>query len=188
MTNKKVVIALLLVCSVGVSAQQIEFTQPLSRQHRLMPVPAAIQFLTGRLKIDASFAVAVDGPTDARLEAGIYRASRRLEGRTGVEFLRVPATDSQTATLRIQCKGSGSPVPSVNEDESYSLDVSDKQALLKAATVVGALRGMETFLQLLEGDRQGYFIPSVRITDKPRFPWRGLLIDAGRHYEPVEVL
>ena len=188
MTNKKVVIALLLVCSVGVSAQQIESAQPLSRQHRLMPVPAAIQFLTGRLKIDASFAVAVDGRTDARLEAGIYRASRRLEGRTGVEFLRAPATDSQTATLRIQCKGPGSPVPSVNEDESYSLDVSDKQALLKAATVVGALRGMETFLQLLEGDRQGYFIPSVRITDKPRFPWRGLLIDAGRHYEPVEVL
>ena len=53
---------------------------------------------------------------------------------------------------------------------------------------MGALRGIETFLQLLEGDRQGYFIPSVRIQDKPRFPWRGLLIDAGRHFEPVEVI
>ena len=188
MTNKRFVIALLLMCSVRIGAQQIESAQPVSQRHRLMPVPAAIQFLRGRLKIDASFTVAMDGHTDARLEAGIYRAVRRLEGRTGFEFSRVPATDSQTATLLIQCKGPGSPVPSVKEDESYSLDVSDKQAVLKAATEVGALRGIETFLQLLEGDRQGYFIPSVRIQDKPRFPWRGLLIDAGRHFEPVEVI
>src|SRR6266404_4705612 len=188
MTNKSFVIALLLVCSVRIGAQQIESAQPVSQKHRLMPAPAAIQFLAGRLKLDANFAVAEDGYTDARLEAYIYRAARRLEGRTGFEFSRVPATDSQTATLLIQCKGPGSPVPSVKEDESYSLDVSDKQAVLKSATVVGALRGIETFLQLLEGDRQGYFIPSVRIQDKPRFPWRGLLIDAGRHFEPVEVL
>jgi hexosaminidase len=183
----KIAIALLLL-SPKVSAQQVETAQPLPRQHRLMPVPAAFQFLAGRLKIDSSFAVAIDGHTDARLEAGIYRASRRLEGRTGFEFARGPASNPQTATLLIQCKGPGSPVPSIQEDESYSLDVSDKQALLKAATVVGALRGLETFLQLLEGDREGYFIPSVGIQDKPRFRWRGLLIDVGRHFEPLEVI
>ena len=188
MKDKKLVIALLLVCSASVCAQQIETAQPQPRQHRLMPVPAAIQFLPGRLRIDASFTVATIGHTDSRLEAGIHRASRRLEGRTGFEFLRAPASDSQTATLLIQCKGSGNLVPSIREDESYSLDVSDKQAALKAATVVGALRGLETFLQLLEGDRPGYFIPSVSIQDKPRFPWRGLLIDVGRHFEPVEVI
>jgi hexosaminidase len=188
MKDKKFVIGLLLVCSVSVSAEHFETAQPAPRQHRLMPVPAAIHFLAGQLKIDASFTIATDGQADARLEAGIYRMSRRLEGRTGFEFLRAPASDSQTATLLIQCKGPGSPVPSAREDESYSLDVSDKQAGLKAPTVVGALRGLETFLQLLEGDRQGYFIPSVSIQDKPRFPWRGLLIDVGRHFEPVEVI
>ena len=188
MNNKGFVIALLLVCSVSASAQQIESSQPVSRSHRLMPVPATIKFLAGRLKIDPYFRVAVDGYSDARLDAGIYRATRRLEGRTGFEFLRGNASDSQTATLLINCKGPGSLVPSVKEDESYSLDVSDKQAALKAATVVGVLRGLETFLQLLEGDRQGYFIPAVSIQDKPRFPWRGLLIDVGRHFEPVEVI
>ena len=184
----KVAIVLLLLCSLDVSARQVETSQTVSRHHRLMPVPASFQFLAGRLKIDGSFTVATDGHTDARLEAGIYRAARRLEGRTGFEFARALASDSQTATLFIQCKGPGSPVPSIREDESYSLDVSDKQAVLNAATVVGALRGLETFLQLLEGDRQGYFIPSVSIQDKPRFPWRGLLIDVGRHFEPMEVI
>ena len=57
-----------------------------------------------------------------------------------------------------------------------------------APTVVGALRGLETFLQLLQGDRDGFYLPGIRIQDQPRFPWRGLLIDVGRHYEPIEVL
>jgi hexosaminidase len=182
------IIALLLLCSVCISATQSDSTRSSSRQHRLMPVPAAAEFRAGRLKIDASFTVLVKGHSDARLESAIYRASRRLEGRTGLEFSRAAGTDAQSATLLIQCDGPGKPVPSVDEDEAYSLDVSEKQAVLKAETVVGVLRGLETFLQLLEGDRLGFFIPSVSIQDKPRFPWRGLLIDVGRHYEPVEVL
>jgi hexosaminidase len=60
--------------------------------------------------------------------------------------------------------------------------------MLSAATTVGVLRGLETFLQLLEGDRGGYFIPLASIQDKPRFPWRGLLIDVCRHWQPIEVI
>src|SRR5204863_3755159 len=57
-----------------------------------------------------------------------------------------------------------------------------------APTVVGALHGLETLLQLIDADRDGYYLPGVSIQDQPRFPWRGLLIDVGRHYEPMEVL
>jgi hexosaminidase len=177
-------IVLLLLCAPYGAAQQFET----SREHRLMPVPAAIQFQTGRLKIDASFTAASTGHTDARLEAAIHRAARRLEGRTGFEFSRSLSSNPPTATLLVECKGAGATVPSVKEDESYSLDVSDKQAVIRAATVVGAIRALETFLQLLEGDRGGYFIPAASIQDKPRFPWRGLLIDVARHFEPVEVI
>lgn len=188
MKNRKLTIALLLLCAFATSAQRIESAQSEPYKHRLMPVPAAVQFQPGRLKIERSFAVAVEGHRDATLEAAIHRVARRLEGRTGFEFSRAPVTDPRTAPLLIECKGPAKPVPSVDEDETYSLDVSDKQAVLKAATVVGAMRGLETFLQLLESDRQGYFIPSVSIQDKPRFPWRGLMIDSARHFQPVEVL
>src|SRR5262249_33035526 len=75
-----------------------------------------------------------------------------------------------------------------DENESYSLNATDKQAVLTAPTVVGAIRGLETLLQLIEGDSQGYFIPAVDIQDKPRFPWRGLLIDSCRHFQPLEVI
>jgi len=53
---------------------------------------------------------------------------------------------------------------------------------------VGVLRGMETFLQLVELDARGFSAPAVRIADRPRFPWRGLLIDVSRHWMPAEVL
>jgi len=58
--------------------------------------------------------------------------------------------------------------------------------MLRARTVVGALRGLETLLQLVESDKDGFFLPAVRITDTPRFRWRGLLMDVGRHFMPVE--
>ena len=182
------VIALLLLGAMCATAQQFEKAPSASREHNLMPVPAALQFLPGRLKIDASFTAATQGHTDARLASAIYRASRRLEGRTGFELSRDLSNDAASAKLIVECKGPAATVPSVREDESYSLVVSDKQAVIRAATVVGAMRALETFLQLLEGDRDGYFIPAVSIQDKPRFPWRGLLIDVGRHFEPVEVI
>ena len=153
-----------------------------------MPVPASVRFNPGRLLITGSFAVAARGHVDDRLQAGIERAVRRLEGRTVLEFRRGLAGDASAATLLVETLGPGQRVPSVDEDESYTLDVSERQAVLRAPTVVGALRGLETFLQLLDGDRAGYFIPAVAIQDKPRFPWRGLMIDIGRHFEPMAVL
>ncbi|MFA4923744.1 MAG: family 20 glycosylhydrolase, partial [Ignavibacteriaceae bacterium] len=46
----------------------------------------------------------------------------------------------------------------------------------------------ETLLQLLQNDESTYFFPVVSINDRPRFPWRGLMIDACRHFMPVEVI
>ena len=77
-------------------------------------------------------------------------------------------------------------VQGIEEDERYSLTIQPDGASLTAATVVGALRGLETLLQLVEGDSSTYALPAVRIDDAPRFPWRGLLVDVSRHFMPVD--
>ena len=180
---------LCLICAAGASAQTAPDASAASApQHNLMPVPASVRFNSGRLAVNKTFSVAARGHMDARLQAAVERFLRRLEGRTVMELQRGLAADAGGAALVIEAVGAGRAVPSVEEDESYSLEVSDRQATLKAATTVGALRGLETFLQLLDGDREGHFVPAVSIRDKPRFPWRGLLIDVARHYEPLEVL
>jgi len=185
--KKSFALVLLLACVFSASAQ-VAPQQPAAARHHLMPVPASVQFGPGRLALTKSFTVAATGHTDERLRAGIDRVMRRLEGRTVLEFARGLAPDAGAATLVIECAGPGRAVPSVEEDESYALDVTDRQARLRAPTVVGALRGLETFLQLLEGDREGFYFPAVQINDRPRFRWRGLMMDIARHYEPPEVL
>jgi hexosaminidase len=157
-------------------------------QLNLMPVPASVQMQAGRLPITSSFNVMVKDYADDRLRGGIARMRTRLAGRTVLSFPTEPATDESAATLVVQCDRAGEAVPSLVENESYGLGVTDTQARLSAPTVVGALRGLETLLQLVRGDRAGFYLPGIKIQDQPRFPWRGLLIDVGRHYEPMEVL
>ena len=175
---------LVLLCSSAVVAQEPAPTPPLN----LMPIPASIKFHNERLRVDANFKVATRGHSDARLLAGISRFVKRLEGRTVLTLAPELAQDDQMTHLIVHAQGPGKDTPSVNENESYRIDITDRQALLSAPTVVGALRGLETLLQLLDADRQGYFLPGVQIEDRPRFPWRGLMIDVARHFQTMEVL
>jgi hexosaminidase len=150
-----------------------------------MPVPASVSFEPGRLVIDSGFTVVLRRYHNGRLERGVQRAMLRLERRTGVDIPPL-SSDTSIATLLIDVAGPGEKVQSVNEDESYSLDVSPSRVTMQANTVVGALRGLETLLQLVESDSSGFHLPLAHIEDHPRFPWRGLLIDVVRHYQTVE--
>ena len=155
----------------------------------LMPVPAKVKKLSGNFRIDSSFTIAVSGKPHPRLYKAVGRTVQRLTGRSGLFLPQVffnahenPA--SPNMVIKINRPG----VVKFGEEESYNLLVTKEKILLSAETDIGALRGLETFLQLLDADKNGYFIPAVEINDTPRFPWRGLLIDACRHFIPVEVI
>jgi hexosaminidase len=153
----------------------------------LLPVPASLEWREGRLRLDSTFTVAIAGFADGRLRRAVDRALRRLEGRTGITFSRA-AADSTAATLVIRADGPGMSVQGVDEDESYALTADPRQTVLRAPTVVGVVRGLETLLQLAASDSLGSYLPAVAIQDRPRFAWRGLLIDVCRHWEPVAVI
>ena len=156
--------------------------------HFLMPVPASVSFTAGRVAIGTTTTVALSGAVDDRLRSAVQRMMRRLEGRTGFTMARALVSDPGVATIAVAVTSASPLLPSLGEDESYALTVSGTQVSLTAATTIGAIRGLETVLQLVSGDREGFYFPGVQIQDKPRFPWRGLLIDAGRHFEPVAVI
>ena len=174
---------LIITCTVITAAQETS-----TPKLNLMPVPTSITFHNERLAVDSNFRVATRGHSDARLEAAIWRFVKRLEGRTVLTLSPTLAVDDQTTPLIIQTQGPGKNVPGLGEDESYHIDITSRQAILSAPTVIGAIRGLETVLQLLDADRNGYFLPGVQIDDRPRFPWRGLLIDVARHFQTIEVL
>ena len=160
----------------------------------VMPLPAEFKLAPGRLAVDSQFTAALIGVDDTRLRAALSRALRRWEERTGLVFPRTPAgpyafaAEAAHASLVIECAAASSEWPRLGDDESYTLTISPTQAILRASATVGAQRGLETLLQLLQSDARGWFIPAVAINDRPRFPWRGLMIDVGRHWQPIEVI
>ncbi|MGA9978358.1 MAG: family 20 glycosylhydrolase [Candidatus Sulfotelmatobacter sp.] len=170
------------VLFVAVLAPTLAAAQP---QLNLMPMPASVQPAAGQLLIDQSFSVAATGFHDASLDSGVQRFQAHLSKQTGIPF-RPKA--GAAATLQIHADHGREQVQKLGEDESYELTVSDSGAKLTAATPLGVLHGLETFLQLVQPSATGFSVPAVTIKDQPRFPWRGLMIDVSRHFIPIDVL
>jgi hexosaminidase len=151
----------------------------------LMPWPASISQQTGSLPITSSFSIAAAGAgaADARVQAAIARTYARLTRQTGI-----PLTPGEgTPALNIVVESSDHRGPQkLGDNERYSLVVTNTQARLSADTPLGALRGLETVLQLVQQDTAGFSLPAVTIHDEPRFPWRGLSLDVSRHFIPAE--
>jgi len=149
----------------------------------LMPIPARLSLDQGKLTIDGSFGVRITGHTDRRLQDAVARFIARLSRQTGI-----PMAGGARPILTIDCRAGSPGIPSLGEDESYRLEIAPSGARLSAATVTGALRGLETFSQLIAPDADSFSVPALHIEDHPRFPWRGLSLDVSRHWMPLPVI
>ena len=81
--------------------------------------------------------------------------------------------------------------------EGYKLSVTQNGVVIRAESQAGLFYGVQTLKQLLPlrikrrevvKDVGVWTIPCVEITDKPRFEWRGLMIDSSRTFQSVEYL
>ena len=151
-----------------------------------MPLPASATPGQGEFVIDGQFGVAFDGFTEPRLNRARERFLDTLTRETGMPFSRVDVDD--TAHFKVHTGGPSKVIQQLGEDESYQLTVSPDGVRLTAASPLGVMHGLQTFLQLVRETPHGFTVPAVTIDDKPRFPWRGLMIDVGRHFIPIPVI
>jgi hexosaminidase len=177
-------LALLLGASIAHAQGAPRTPPPISARDRaaihVMPLPSSLALGDGWLTIGRSFTIDRGACRDAR----VGRAADRL-----VRALSVPrGVSAHAATLRISCAGASSAAPRLGDDESYTLNVGADHATLAAPTPTGALRGLETFLQLVDRTDSATRVPVVTIEDRPRFPWRGLMMDVSRHWMPKAVI
>ncbi|MGD8279826.1 MAG: family 20 glycosylhydrolase [Gemmatimonadota bacterium] len=77
-------------------------------------------------------------------------------------------------------------------DEGYELVVTDSLATVRATGGAGLFYGAQTIRQLLPpvveytaAYPRPLFVPVGRIVDRPRFEWRGAMLDVARHFRPV---
>ncbi|MGB8014047.1 MAG: family 20 glycosylhydrolase [Terriglobales bacterium] len=157
----------------------------------LMPVPSKVEVGSGQFVVDQSFTAVSTGQRDARVDGAISRFLDQVSHQTGMELSTQPGGASNAAsngTLVIHVENAGRKVQELDEDESYTLEITSSGASLSAPNALGALHGLQTFLQLIEPTPAGFAVPVLTIQDQPRFAWRGLLIDVSRHFIPIEVL
>ena len=184
--NYAVLKSLLIVCVCTSFVGIAQLRGQVANSLPLMPVPQHMAQGNGQLKIDSAFTVVLEGYKDSRLESARRRFIHTLSRQTGIP-LHDDATSS-SPTLVVKTTAASDAVQHLGEDESYRLEVSSTQALVSAPNPPGAMHGLQTFLQLVTISPEGFIAPAVSIDDAPRFPWRGLMIDAGRHFQPVDVI
>ena len=155
----------------------------------LMPWPQSISVTNGSFALDKNFKVNITGNPNPRIFARTSQFLRRLDGRTGLFFDQGFVTkinEFPSAQLQINCSQSGK--VGINQDESYQLEIQSNKITINANSDLGAMHALETLLQLLQNNSTSYYFPTVTISDSPRFTWRGLMIDAARHFQPVDVI
>jgi hexosaminidase len=77
-------------------------------------------------------------------------------------------------------------VPALGDD-GYELKITPNDIYIKAFKLAGAFYGVQTLRQLIQdGADNARVVPAVEIQDQPRFKWRGLMLDVGRHFYPTE--
>jgi hexosaminidase len=153
----------------------------------LMPAPVMVQPMPGSFAINANLVVETVGGANARLAPAVKAFLARVSRETGIIYAPQAPAPADARKLLIECEG-GAGYPQLGEDESYTLDVSANEMRIHAATADGAIHGMATLAQLIEPGPDGYSAAGVHIEDRPRFPWRGLMLDVCRHWMPVDVI
>jgi len=78
--------------------------------------------------------------------------------------------------------------PKVTEPEGYVLTVNQKGITIAGNSAAGVFYGIQTLRKSLSTDSIVYsqFLPAVRISDAPRFSWRGMHLDCSRHFWSVD--
>jgi hexosaminidase len=77
----------------------------------------------------------------------------------------------------------------ITKEEMYELTIQQEQVILKAKSVRGVINGMQTLLQLLPLQKATEAsLPAARITDYPRFAYRGMHLDVVRHMFPLDYI
>lgn len=75
-------------------------------------------------------------------------------------------------------------IPDVDGAEGYVLTVDKSGVLVEALTPTGLFYGVQTLLQMYDGDK----VSRGRIVDAPRFAYRGMMIDVSRHFFGVDFI
>ncbi|MEO6284483.1 MAG: beta-N-acetylhexosaminidase [Dyadobacter sp.] len=154
-----------------------------SAQPNIIPKPSQILLAKGEWTMKAK--TKIGAPEDAKWSQVASMLASQLSKATGM--------DIKTA------KGKGDITLAISSDaslgeEGYRLLSTPKGVTIQAQTAKGAFYGVQTLLQMLPAEAFSpvavpgvkWTVPLATIKDVPRYAYRGLMLDVGRHFMPIE--
>ncbi len=147
----------------------------------VIPAPVVIQSAPGRFRLGPATTVQA---ADAVFGTVVAREVGRLRASTGLELPVVPSGPADVVIL------SDLSLP----PEGYRLVVEPEVVQVQAADAAGLFYAFQTIRQLLPPEIESahaapgvdWSLPAVEILDYPRFPYRGMHLDVGRHFFDVD--
>ena len=147
----------------------------------VVPVPAEYSVGEGYFYFNADMKFGVENESQLRMVSDFVTLLGRQTG-----FIPSIMIGSETADVRLKTVTS---LP----DEAYNLIVTSEKILIESAGDAGFFYALQSLRQLLpagvvEGKKQNrtmeYKIPVMTVNDRPRFGYRGLMIDVSRYFMP----
>ncbi|MBL7856150.1 MAG: family 20 glycosylhydrolase [Cyclobacteriaceae bacterium] len=148
----------------------------------MMPLPSTVKIHSGEFILNPGMGITIQGPNDDILDRAVKRFTSHIANQTGVTLKK------SGKGLMISYHDAMLPVQPVAADESYTITIYTEGVQLTASTAYGILRGLESLKQLLKENNGTFSWPHLQLTDAPRYSWRGIMIDACRHWIPKEAM
>jgi len=179
-------LVVVMVCGVGVVWPCIaEGKSPDAQwQIHIIPRPVSVQVSRGVFEFNSGTQVVASGDRARDEAAGLIRD---LAPAMGYRLRLVEDASTEENVIRLEIKP---PLKDKVGDEGYELTVTKRSVVIGAFKPAGLYYGIQTLRQLLppavfgsqKADAVEWTVPCVHIVDRPRFKWRGLLIDPARHF------
>ena len=146
----------------------------------LIPQPVEIQVFGGNFVVDAKTTISFATPEAKKMADAL---AQKLSAATGFNLV---AKNGTAGTIKLLLNQT--PNAQLGR-EGYTLEATTKGVVLQANQTAGLFYGVQTMLQLLPKEIEGkgvanvnWVIPALKITDYPRFGWRGIMFDVSRHF------
>ena len=179
-TRMKHLFAVLLLALAAIASQAAN-----SNALNIIPAPLSVEMRSGAFRLTAKTVICTE---PAGQETGKYLAAR-LRKSTGYPLFvasKLPAGASPRHAITLTTNGANAELGA----EGYEMEVAGNSVAIRAPTEAGLFYGAQSLLQMLPpeifSDRRAsgisWEIPCAKIVDRPRFQWRGLMLDVSRHF------
>jgi hexosaminidase len=155
----------------------------------IIPAPLSLKELPGQFVFSKKSKIILSPVNNENRLAADFLA-RLIKNPSGLEIQVVEGSRAAGGSVYMAID------TSVSNNEGYTLSVSSGKIIIKAKSAVGLFYAVQTIRQLLPAEVEKdslvkdikMTVPACEISDEPRFSYRGMHLDVGRHMFPVEYI